>query len=336
MKVLSIILFILAIQSIGWADDAHPYSITFVQADLQDKKIILSIRTTAEDLLYFHNVKHDSAFDISSEVLSDLAVRHAALIQSAFYVVDENDIRLQSTLAKVNVSSLSKFNAINIMMLYKYPLHYTFEVALSPETKILEFHQDLEDSGVPAVSMLSVTKSGRNLVEGIEVTKHNPYKIARDALSISAPSKESFMLSYLTLTDTKISHELTLPFQLLRSFVASTTLNTQNSLSTIHDFINQNSSVVVNGINIEPEITMLDFQSSANSQSDTLLVNIRIDYSLKMLPKDVAISWESFTWQLRWFKSIINAFGEKVDHNFSRFQPTYKAERRLKTQSKKD
>jgi hypothetical protein len=312
------------------ANSIHPYSITQANANLQENTITLSIKTNAEDLIYFQRLKFDSLFNISNDELLRAAQNHSQTIKSSFYILDQNGNPLSATLSASNFSSLNAKKIFNAMELLKFPLYYTLEFQLKENTTLLVFHQDLSSAGLPAVTLLSISKNGNQLVQNIELTKERPFTIARDVVSIGNPSESSFMLSYITLTDTRILHELTIPLTILKSFIPFDETDNKTGFETIRKFIRENSTVEVNHTSIEPEVTLFGIQKdSLFTMGSTSLVSIRVEYSLKTLPKDVSVSWENFNWQVRWFKSLIDAFGVKDEHNFSRFQPTYKVNRKI-------
>ena len=100
----------------------HPYSITIVNADLRDEKVVLTIKTNAEDLLYFHKLEFDSLFKIPGGLLRDAARSHIATIMSGFYIVDQAKERLQGTMTFTNLASLDGLTGFDVMSLFKYPL----------------------------------------------------------------------------------------------------------------------------------------------------------------------------------------------------------------------
>lgn len=324
--------FITTILSIGvFANAYHPYSISWVNAEIHENKVSLSIKISAEDLLYFHHLKLDSMFSVSREDLESAAWAHLATLFASFTILDQHKNSLP---AKVYVSSLASLglkDRFDVMDLMKCALHYKMEFNRAHDTELLTFQQTLSKVGIPAVTLLSINKNGEQLVHNVELSNDKPFTISPHAVSLGLVSDINFMLSYLTLSDTKVIHELTIPFTILKSFLLSANKQKELGLDEIKEFIASNSAVEINGKTIVPEIAMLDFQSySEHAQNDTLLVNIRVEYSLKSLPKDIAITWEGYNWQVRWFKSLIDAFGEPTEHQFSRFQPTFKTERRLK------
>jgi hypothetical protein len=327
----SILLFILTIFVGIDVYCLHPYSLTVVNADIQDQKIILRITTNAEDLMYFHRLEFDSLMNLDMEQIRQAATDHANTIKTGFYILDEDNHRLPSRITASNLQSLAQAGKIGIMHLMKFPLSYTLEFTLKPETSVLQFHQILDEAGVPAVSLLSVSRNGNELARDIELSHSRPFIMARNAVSVGAPSEAGFMVSYLTLSDTRIIHEITIPMNLLNSFVNP--VNKESSES-IREFIAQNSTVAVNGTAIVPEVTMLVIQQDSLATEASSLVGIRIEYPLKNIPRDVSVSWENYNWQVRWFKSFIDAFGERTEHSFSRFQPTYKVKRELKIDTK--
>ena len=169
------------------------------------------------------------------------------------------------------------------MELLKYPLYYTIEFQLDKTTELLTFSQQLGNAGLPALSLLSISKNGNTLIQNIELSKEKTFTMARNALSLGKSSEANFMLSYITISDTQVSHELTIPFTLFKSFVTLPNDDTQTAFRLIREFIAKNSSVTVNRTVIEPELTTVNFQGdSRHTVSDTLLVNISVIYSLKI------------------------------------------------------
>jgi hypothetical protein len=326
----SILLFILTIFIGSDVYCLHPYSLTVVNADIQDQRIILRVTTNAEDLMYFHRLEFDSLMNLDMAKVRQAATDHANTIQSGFYILDEDNKRLPSRITASNFQSLVGDN-VGVMYLMKYQLSYTLEFTLPPETSVLQFHQILDEAGIPAVSLLSVSRNRNELARDIELSHSRPFIIARNAVSVGTPTEAGFMVSYLTLSDTRIIHEITVPMNLLNSFVNP--VNKESS-DAIREFIAQNSTVAVNNTVIVPEVTMLVIQQDSLATESSSLVGIRIEYPLKNIPRDISVSWENYNWQVRWFKSFIDAFGERTEHNFSRFQPTYKVKREIKIDTK--
>lgn len=328
---LTIILIMLLIQRAVLANSIHPVSITWANADIQDHKISLSIKTTAEDLLYFHQLSPDSMFRLSQEELMEAAQQHASVIKDGFFVLDQTKDRLPGKLVNSNFSSLINKKEFDVMELLKYPLYYKMEFELANNVDLLIFHQALSDSGLPSVCLLSISKNANSLVQNIELSEHQPFSIGRDAVSIGSPSEVNFMLSYITLTDTEVLHELTLPMALLKTFVSIKDEEFNIAVKIIEQFIAENSTVEVNKSTIDPDAITLVFQNETEAlMNDQSLVNIRVAYNLKSFPNEIGISWNSFNWKMRWFKSLIDAFGTQVEHNFSRFQPRFEMKREMK------
>jgi hypothetical protein len=325
-----IIFSVLIYSSLARANHLHPYSITTVHAEIQDQKIVFKIKTNAEDLFYFHKLEYDSLFKIPAQKLRDAAISHCDVIRSGFYILDQKKIRLRSSAVSADLSSLENVINFDIMSLLKYPLVYTLEFELTETTAILEFHQELGNAGLPAVSFLTISRNANTLAQNIELTKDKPFTMVRDAVSITAPDEGTFMLSYITVSDTRIVHELTIPLALLKSFVAVKDETPAQMQGLIRDFIWESSTVDIDGSILNPEVTALIFQNESISQAgESSMVHLRIEYSLKSLPKEVVISWDAFNWKMRWFKSMMDAFGEKREHNFSRFQPAVKLKRHV-------
>jgi hypothetical protein len=301
----------------------HPVSISWVSADLQDERVILKIKINAEDLLYFHELHHHSVREVPVETLKTYAKAHESIIQKAFLLADQQG-QLQSRITSTNFQSLEKTGGIHVMDLLKFPLYYTLEFPLKETSKLLTFTQNL--TGVPAISFLSVSKNGNPLVERVELSKSKPFTMNREALSIGSSSEEAFMVSYFTLSDTRVIHELTLPWRLLRSFID---IDSEDQIALIKSFINESSAIEVNDLEITPiisSVTLLNDQQGLNERS---LVNIQITYELKDMPKNVTLGWDNFNWRMRWFESVIDAFGEEKKHKFSRFQPEVEVERKV-------
>jgi len=312
-------------------DKIHPYSITMVHADLQDNKVILKVTTNAEDLLYFHKLAFDSLFRIPGERLRVAAQFHAETIRSGIYILDQHKKRLSSTFRSADLTSIQNISNADVMSLLKYPLYYTLEIKLGPDTDLLEFHQDLGSAGLPAVSVLTILKTGNVLIQNIELAKDKPFTLVRDAQYVKNSEANTFMLSYITLSDTRVIHELTIPQEILSSFLLTTLQEQDTSLNAIRKFIKESSTVVINKRVLEPQITALLQQKDNYYQHETSsMVHVRIEYSLRDMPRDVTIVWENFNWKMRWFKAMIDAFGDSKEHNFSRFQPTFNVHREVK------
>jgi hypothetical protein len=330
MRLTILILFVLFSTCLR-ANEVHPYSITMVHVDLQDKKIVLTIKTNAEDLLYFHKLEFDSALKINGHELRAAAQSHRKIIETGFYILDQHKKPLPGTLASTDLSSLDGIAAFDIMSLLKYPLSYTLEFKLNDGTELLEFHQELGTAGLPAVSFLTISRNNNMLVQNIELTKDKPFIMVRDAVSVRSPDENTFMVSYITVSDSRVVHELTIPIEILKSFVSFGNTNQDSLLNAMKKFISESSSVEINNTLIQPEITALIVGNESSVQyGENSMVHLRIEYSLTDLPKEVTISWENFNWKMRWFKSMVDAFGEKSEYNFSRFQPTLEVERNVK------
>ncbi|MEP2667758.1 MAG: hypothetical protein ABJH04_02115 [Cyclobacteriaceae bacterium] len=328
---LTITLILLFIQRAVLANSIHPVSITWANADIQDHKVSLSVKTTAEDLLYFHPLSPDSLFRLSQAALMDAARQHSTIIKSGFFILDQNKDRLPVTIVSSNFNSLKSKKEFDVMELLKYPLYYKMEFELADNIDLLVFHQALSESGLPSVCLLSISKNTNSLVQNIELSEHQPFSIGRDAVSIGSPSEVNFMLSYITLTDTEVLHELTLPMALLKTFVSIKDKEFNEAVKIIEGFIEENSTVEVNKSTIDPDAITLVFQNETEAlMNDQSLVNIRVAYNLKSFPNEIGISWNSFNWKMRWFKSLIDAFGTQVEHNFSRFQPRFEMKREMK------
>lgn len=327
----AVTLILLLIQRAVLANSIHPVSITWANADIQDRKVSLSIKTTAEDLLYFHPLSPDSLFRLSQAALMDAAQQHTSIIKAGFFILDQNKDPLPVTIVSSNFNSLKSKKEFDVMELLKYPLYYKMEFELADNVDLLVFHQALSESGLPSVCLLSISKNTNSLVQNIELSEHQPFSIGRDAVSIGSPSEVNFMLSYITLTDTEVLHELTLPMALLKTFVSIKDKEFNEAVKIIEQFISENSTVEVNKSTIDPDAITLVFQNETEAlMNDQSLVNIRVAYNLKSFPNEIGISWNSFNWKMRWFKSLIDAFGTQVEHNFSRFQPRFEMKREMK------
>ena len=312
--------------------DFHPYSITSVHADLQDNRLVMTIRTNAEDLLYFHRIAPDSLLRLSAETLIAAARAHQEVILSGFFILDQNKVKIPSSVTFADFSSLEHSGHIDVMSLLKYPLVYTLEYPLRKSIEILEFHQELGAAGVPALSYLSISRNSNTLVTDVGLSRDKPFTMVRDAVIISAPDQAS-MVSYITLSDTRVIHELTVPADVLQSFVSISGAD-QQGREAIRKFISESSIVKIDAISLAPEITALILGTEKTSHGNSSAVHIRIEYSIAALPKDVSITWDNFNWKMRWFKSMIDAFGDQREHNFSRFQPKVDVKREIKIEQK--
>lgn len=311
------------------ASALHPYSVSWVNADLQEDKISLSIKITAEDLLYFHQLEMDSLFNIKADVLKKAAEDHAQIILSNFFIQDQNKKQLPSKITNISLSSIQGKKQLDVMELMKFPLVYYLDIELNETTELLTFYQTLGNDGVPAVSTLSITKNGNLLVSNIQISNENSFAMARDAISFGDKAEMNVMLSYIKLSDTKVSHELTIPITLLNSFIELNEADPEDNLTAIKEFMGSNSDVIINGIVLKPSVEALNIQNGIKDiVDDNTLVNIRISYSLKSLPREIAISWKSFNWKMRWFESLIDDFGIQKEHTFSRFNPSFKTTRK--------
>lgn len=307
----------------------HPYSVSWVNADLQEDKISLSIKITAEDLLYFHQLEMDSLFNIGADILKKAAQDHAQIILSNFFIQDQDKKQLPGNITNISLSSIQGGKQFDVMELMKFPLVYYLDVELYETTELLTFNQTLGNDGVPAVSTLSITKNGNMLVSNVQISKENSFTMARDAISFGDKTEMNVMLSYIKLSDTQVSHELTLPITLLNSFIDFNAVDPEDNLTSIKEFMDSNSDVIINGQILKPTVEALNIQNGIKDIiDDNTLVNVRISYSLKSLPKDIAISWKSFNWKMRWFESLIDDFGIEKEHTFSRFIPTFKTTRK--------
>lgn len=307
---------------------AHPYSISWVHADLQENKVVLSVKITAEDLLYFHDLTMDSLFRIDQSSLKAAAESHAKTINANFFILDESKKKLTGKITGYSFYSIDNINQIDVMDLAKYPLLYYMEVQLNENTELLTFNQTLAQGGIPAVSSLAITKNGTQLVNNVQISNDKSFSIGRNAISISDESGMNVILSYIKLTDTQVSHELTIPITLLNSFIEFKDITPEENLTAIRTFIETNSDVKVNGQILKPTVEALNIQNGLKDiVDDNTLINFRISYSLQSLPRNIAISWKSFNWQMRWFKSLIDDFGLEKEHTFSRFNPTFKTTR---------
>ncbi|MFT6866252.1 MAG: hypothetical protein ACJA08_001081 [Cyclobacteriaceae bacterium] len=301
----------------------HPVSISWLSADLRDERVVVKVKINAEDLLYFHDIHHHSVQEIPVGTLKSYAKAHETIILKAFMLADQAG-PLQPQITSTNFQSLESTTTIHVMDLLKYPLYYTLEFPLNETSTLISFTQNL--IGVPAVSFLSVYKNGNTLVENIELSKSKPFIMSRDALSIGSSREEAFMVSYFTLSDTRLTHELTLPWQLLRSFVA---VDSVAQLALMEKFIGESSVIVVDGLEISPVVSSVTLLNDKQDLSERSLINIQISYPLNDIPKNVSLTWDNFNWRMRWFESVIDAFGEEQKHKFSRFQPQIDVERKL-------
>src|SRR6478609_5643570 len=106
MKWTFVTLIIIFIHTAAYASDPHPFSISWATADIQEKKVSLSLKVLAEDLLYFHQVPFDSFFIVSKENLLKAANDHIKTIQAGFLMLDQNKKSLKSSVVGSNFSSL--------------------------------------------------------------------------------------------------------------------------------------------------------------------------------------------------------------------------------------
>ncbi len=313
MKPFFFILFLLGSLS-GFSKALHPVSITWINADLQDDRVQITIKVSAEDLLYFHDLEHDSQTDISRENLLSAAKEHQQVLIDAFVLSDQDGKHLIGRSTYADFSAVGK-TSINVKDLTNTTLRYQFEFLLTSDTEFLTFNLYL--FGIPAVSFVTLTKNGNTLINQREIRSDKPLTIKRDALSFGKEDDQHFMISYFTVSDTRVTHEITLPLNLLRSFIQ---LDDFEDLDAVKTFIAENSSIEVDDEIIAPIVETFTLLNGENASQDQSLVNIQIAYPLHSIPSHVLLKWELFNWKMRWFESIIDAFGLEQKHNFSRFQ----------------
>ncbi|MFT4834391.1 MAG: hypothetical protein ACI8WP_001151 [Flavobacteriaceae bacterium] len=307
--------FVFLLSSIyGFSEALHPVSITWITADLQDERVLLTIKVSAEDLLYFHELTPDSLFDISSDNLLKAAEEHGQVLQEAFSLLNQDGNRIASRFTHSDLSAIGN-TSINVMDLTKTTLSYKFEFDLEAGIEFLTFEQNLV--GVPAISFLMLTKNGNVLINQRELRSDKPFTIKRDALSFGKEEDQHFMISYFTVSDTRVTHEITLPLKLLKSFIQ---LENFEDLEAVKNFIEENSAIEVDEKIISPIVETFTLLNGENAPLDQSLVNMQIVYPLQNIPNLVLLRWELYNWRMRWFESIIDAFGLQKKHNFSRFQ----------------
>lgn len=321
MRILCQVVFLILAKA-GFCLNTHPVSISWIQGDLQDDRVLLNIKIFAEDLIYFHNLSPDTNRKLDADLLIKSAQKHIEVLKEAIVILDENDHRTEGQFIKSNFNALEK-SSYYVTDLNGVSLHYQFEFQLSEDSEFLTFTQNLD--AVPSISFLSISKNGNELVNQRELRSNKPFTIKRDATSIGSVEQQDFMLSYFSLSDTKVTHEITLPIRLLQSFVQ---VKSVGNLKTLEKFITENSSVEVDNVTLEPEIESFTLMNENGNKRESI-VNVRIVYSLTEIPDNIALEWSHFNWKMRWFESVIDAFGEEKKHKFSRFKTRIEMERKL-------
>ena len=278
MRILCQVVFLVLVKA-GICFESHPISISWIHADLQEEKVVLNIRIFAEDLIYFHNLTPDETLELDVDLLQSSAKKHIDVLNKGIAILDENNNRASGQFVKSNFSALEK-TSYHVMDLNRLSLYYQFEFQLSKDLEFITFAQNL--NAVPSISFLSISKNGNELVSQRELRSNKPFTIKRDATSIGSVEQEDFMLSYFSLSDTKVTHEITLPILLLQSFVQ---IKSVDDLEMLEKFITENSSVEVDKTIIEPEIETFSMMNES-AIKEGAIVNIRIAYPLKEIPNN--------------------------------------------------
>jgi hypothetical protein len=328
------LLFLLFIPEIS---RSHPVSLSWARVRVYDDHLKINFKILAEDLVLFHRPEPDSNYNYETNLLRDLSEQHKSMIAENFFVVDEKDNRLATAIVSVDHSSLEE-EKIHVMDLMRYAIHYKIRIDLKIKNwEWLEFRQVLgtNGSGIPSITFLSVSGSGRDMVKKAEVTPENPF-ILRAGAEPQSQDFSELTSSFFTIAEEGIRHEITLPVSVFSRLNYSPDQKLLPS-QTAQLYFSRNNPVFINEQYSAPVLKNMEILSENEGpglSEPTGFVYLDIFYPAAGIISDYQLTWEDYTWKFRWFDSEILDIDSTYQFRFSRFQPYFIQDRKLKFEKK--
>ncbi len=310
----------------GWC---HPVSLTWVNVRINGDQITASFKVLAEDLIYFHHLEHDGAYNYAVDTLKSLAQKHSEIIEYYFFMIDEQGERIAFSLASVNTHELTG-SEIGVMDLMKYSIQYKLTATLKDVNwEKLIFHQKFDDHkiGIPSVTFLSAYSNGDKLVADVELSPGQPFTLYS---SNNQPEVNPSRLtsSYFSITPFGIRHELTLPYQEYQVLTGQAKQGFDEHQTL--DYFNHYNPIVNGHTKLIPQLRgFRSLQAEIDEQPDPKsLIYLDLYYPSEDITDQVIITWSDYNWQWRWFESTILTIDSTYQHTFSRYQPVFFWERK--------
>lgn len=310
---------------------SHPVSISWINAKIEQKKISITYKILAEDLIYYYNPSHDENYDYEVELLKSLAYQYADFILNHLSININNGDFLNPKLININNFS-STSETINVMDMMKYEITYRIEYSFgSTQWDKLTFFKNSGNvkATVPSITFLSVFETNISLVENWELDYEQPLILVKGE---SPPSLKSSELtsSFFTVSSLGIRHELTIPKSTINTLLLQSQIKGTNISESVLSYLKLKNHIYNIDTKLIPQLSQI--QSLTNNKTENGFVYIDIIYPTKGYPNNVLLTWSDYSWKFKWFNSEIITIDSSYTHTFSRFQPQL----RIKTDNKID
>jgi hypothetical protein len=314
---------VLFLQLLTIITSAHPVSLNWVNARVDQKEITLTYKLLAEDLVLFYGNKN-LPHHLTSNYLNQLLEGHAREVLNHFKVTKNEEIALKGKVVYTDGSSL-KSDHIHADELMKYELYIHLKYEFQAEGwESLTFQQNLNQlkNAIPVVTFLTIfdTQGQQTLAENYELKPESPVTI-RKGNPIKQLSASQSTTSHYSITDVGVRHELTMESSTFKSLLLDSGEVDHTHPDHILSYFHHHHHVHHEGQKVLPELSFT--KSLINNSTGDGLIYIDLLYPIRTYTDSLKLTWDDYNWKLRWFDTQIQTGDTTLHHRFTRFQPVF-------------
>jgi hypothetical protein len=329
----------------------HPFSVSWATLFARSDRIDLQLSILAEDLFLFQNIQPGDGDVFSKSILAQAANDHQEFLLRYFFLEDEQGRRLSGKIIEVKDQGIPE-GGIHRDNLMEFSLMYLFEFDMPSPVTAVQVHQQFggEQSPVPAIMMATAYQAGAEGSLTAEISPERPWLLffdweqpqnfCRDKSFSRFRNKKEFPVSSILIGDEGVHQELEIPLEMLETHISVprakvnelSSEERQQAREEVSAFFTQNILVEIDGRRVAPQLVRFDWKvegeiaetGTAGLPVAGTTAFLAIHYPSGQPPASVSVTWDSFNWEKRNWRTKITAYEEALSFNFSRYQPEFK------------
>lgn len=346
---------------------AHPISLSSAVIDVKQNLIDVEIEIMLEDLVLYHRLTADGDMKYSADDLRRASIAHRALLLEWFTILDADGQRVKGEFKSQDDKEIEQAGVGQTELMrrtVRYQLLYPLKIA----PKFLTFMQKMggQASVLPAVMDLHILKDGsvgdrptQILFGRPHTTEFNwdrPTSEKRLSMTELRAQREqqkrerlgiasyTGLYSFVYITRFEVRHELLIPLVTLEQWLPVQRKDQdfleveeqQRARASVENFFKDKGRVIINGQNVEPKLSRLNFfglnisDFALNAAPRRVSVaqarlGVILSYPVQQVPKSVEMTWSTFSEHAPFVHSILLIGNEKPrEHDFQSLDETFR------------
>lgn len=342
---------------------AHAFSITWADVTVTKEKVSATIRVLAEDFLYLQGAKLNPQNYVEADELTAAMQRHREFLQKYFVVVAGDDERLTGTITGVTPFEIPA-EGIAKDDLMAHSVHYRLEFPLATSPSVLTIYHQFGSQEIswPAVMELNVTQQGFPPMEPVALDSDRPYSFRIDWDRPPVPTdmvagqglgrdngpgtmgiaSYGSVYSFIYITEYEVRHEILIPLVMMENWFPIERkdryyleIEEQDvAVGQIEEFFCQGNPVEIDGIEVKPILSRVDFlgldirdlaqlTERRRLRVATARVGVILSYPTKGAPSRVKMACDMLDWGVNKVRSTVYAYDDVQQIVFTRYKPTF-------------